>query len=189
MFSKQWRSLLDFAVINDKYFSQKYILLNNYDVDYGIRGIGSAELRIGDMELNNVFHFLARIEGYYSDSFYNYISEDDIKTLMNISNGERLNPLMILFKIGNFDNVGKVSFFLTYTDFNHLDYNDNNLLHYYAMNENIFVEFKENVSKENITLELFNLKNEDGLTPYELALEMGNVEKAKHIKDLQDYYK
>jgi len=24
MFSKQWRSLLDFAVINDKYFSQKY---------------------------------------------------------------------------------------------------------------------------------------------------------------------
>ncbi|MGM0641464.1 MAG: hypothetical protein ACQESN_08595 [Thermotogota bacterium] len=189
MFSEQWRSLLDFAVINDNYFSQKYILLNNYDVDYGIRGIGSAKLRIGDMELNNVFHFLARIEGYYSDIFYNYISEDDIKTLMNISNGERLNPLMILFKIGNFDNVGKVSFFLTYTDFNHLDYNDNNFLHHYAMKENIFSYFKDYVYKDNLPSELFKAKNKDGFTPYELAVEMGNVEKAEHIKNLQEYYK
>jgi hypothetical protein len=189
MFSEKLRSLLDFAVINDNYFSQKYILLNNYDVDYGLRGIGSSELRIGDIGLNNVFHFLARIEGYYSDSFYNYISEDDIKTLMNISNGERLNPLMILFKIGNFDNVDKVSFFLTYTDFNHIDYNDNNFLHHYAMKENIFSYFKDYVYKDNLPSELFEAKNKDGFTPYELALEMGNVKKAEHIKNLQEYYK
>ena len=189
MLSERWRSLFDFAVINDNFFAQKYILLNNYDVDYGVRGIGSDELRIGDMELNNVFHFLARIEGYYSDIFYNYISEDDIKTLMNISNGDGLNPLMSLFKIGNFDNVGKVSFFLTYTDFNHLDYNDNNFLHHYAMKENIFSYFKDYVYKDNLPSELFKAKNKEGFTPYELALETGNLDKAKHIKSLQEYYK
>jgi ankyrin repeat protein len=96
---------------------------------------------------------------------------------------------MYFLKLNDFNDINSTLFFLRYKGFDILDSKNNNLLHYYAMNENIFVEFKENVSKENITLELFNLKNEDGLTPYELALEMGNVEKAKHIKDLQDYYK
>jgi ankyrin repeat protein len=96
---------------------------------------------------------------------------------------------MILFKIGNFDNVDKVSFFLTYTDFNHIDYNDNNFLHHYAMKENIFSYFKDYVYKDNLPSELFEAKNKDGFTPYELALEMGNVKKAEHIKNLQEYYK
>ncbi|TGG88679.1 hypothetical protein [Geotoga petraea] len=191
MFSERWRSLLDFAVINDNFFSQKYILLNNYDVDYGIRGIGSSELRIGDMELNNVFHFLARSSSYnyFNSYFYKMITDDEIQHLMSIQNSEGIIPLMYFLKLNDFNDINSTLFFLRYKGFDILDSKNNNLLHYYAMNENIFVEFKENVSKENITLELFNLKNEDGLTPYELALEMGNVEKAKHIKDLQDYYK
>jgi hypothetical protein len=57
------------------------------------------------------------------------------------------------------------------------------------MKENIFSYFKDYVYKDNLPSELFEAKNKDGFTPYELALEMGNVKKAEHIKNLQEYYK
>lgn len=191
MLSYNWRSLLDFAVINDNYYAQKYILLNNYDLDYGIAGIGSDEIRIGDVESNNVFHFLARSDSYnyFNNYFYNLVSDEDVQKMMKIPNSGRIIPLMYHFKFSHFKDLNNTAFFLYYKGFENLDYNNNNFLHYYAMNKNIFSYFKDYVYKDNLPSELFKTKNKDGFTPYELAVEMGNMEKAEHIKKLQEYYK